>query len=127
MKHTQRVPWTAFPAVHIHCEEKQVKFHPQYQAAKQGDANAAFHLVRETFDDGSIAILAAWKRNTRPILVSVHAEEEMGLNAIPEVLSDTLAARLGWETDGEIVQANVVNHTGADGFSRMARQALFAA
>ncbi|MDN5848667.1 MAG: hypothetical protein L0H63_03375, partial [Nitrococcus sp.] len=59
------------------------------------------------------------------ILVSVTAQEAAGVNAIPEALADLLAARLGLETDASIVQANAVNHTGADGFSRLARQAVF--
>jgi hypoxanthine-guanine phosphoribosyltransferase len=50
----------------------------------------------------------------------------MGKNAIPEVMADILSAALGWPTEPDVVQANVVNHTGADGFSRMARQAVFA-
>lgn len=121
-----RVPWNVFPDVYIHCDEKTVKFHPHYLAAKQGDANAALHLIDDTFNPDSIHTVAQWKRNSTPILVSVHAEEEMGRNAIPEVLADALAMKLGWEADAEIVQANIVNHTGADGFSRMARQAVFA-
>jgi hypothetical protein len=49
----------------------------------------------------------------------------MGVNAIPEVFADELSLRLGWEVDGGVVQVNVVSHTGADGFSRLARQAEF--
>ncbi|MDO8414312.1 MAG: phosphoribosyltransferase, partial [Gallionellaceae bacterium] len=51
--------------------------------------------------------------------------EQNGVNAIPEVFADELAQRLGWEVDGGVVQVNVVSHTGADGFSRLARQAEF--
>jgi hypothetical protein len=60
-----------------------------------------------------------------PILVSAHAIEGMGVNAIPEVLADILVAHLGWRTDSGIVQTNIVRHTGADGFSRLSRQAEF--
>ena len=50
----------------------------------------------------------------------------MGKNAIPEVMADVLSAALGWPSEPDVVQANVVNHTGADGFSRMTLQAVFA-
>ncbi|MEI6640247.1 MAG: phosphoribosyltransferase [Chlorobium sp.] len=61
----------------------------------------------------------------KPILVSAHAVEGSGVNAIPEALADMLAEQLGWPTDNGIVQINIVAHTGADGFSRLARQAKF--
>jgi hypothetical protein len=47
------------------------------------------------------------------------------VNAIPEVLADVLAAKLNWLVDAGVVQTNMVSHTGADGFSRLARQAAF--
>jgi len=56
------------------------------------------------------------------ILVSVHAIEGTGVNAIPEALADLLAEYLGWRTDSGIIQTNIVGHTGANGFSRLARQ-----
>ena len=54
-----------------------------------------------------------------------HAVEGSGVNAIPEALADMLARQLGWPADNGIVQINIVAHTGADGFSRLARQARF--
>lgn len=59
------------------------------------------------------------------MLVSAHAYEREGVNAIPEVLADVVAARLCWRVDGGVVQTNVVTHTGADGFARLARQPAF--
>ena len=44
---------------------------------------------------------------------------------MPEVFADVLGRRLGWPVDGGILQTNVVAHTGADGWSRMARPAAF--
>lgn len=60
-----------------------------------------------------------------PILVSAHAVERAGVNAIPEALADIISKQLGWRADANIVQTNIVAHTGADGFSRLARQAEF--
>ena len=55
------------------------------------------------------------------MLVSAHAEEEMRRNAVPQALAAELGQRLGWPVDGVIVQADIVNHTGASGFARLAR------
>jgi hypothetical protein len=63
--------------------------------------------------------------NRMPLLASAHAFEKTGVNAIPEALADELGERTCFPIDGSIVQINVVGHTGADGFSRLARQALF--
>ncbi len=60
-----------------------------------------------------------------PILVSAHAYEREGVNAILEALADELGRRLDWPVDSEIVQSNIVAHTGAGGFERLARQATF--
>ncbi len=57
--------------------------------------------------------------------VSAHAVERAGVNAIPEALADIIAKQLEWRADAGIVQTNIVAHTGADGFSRLARQAEF--
>ncbi len=38
---------------------------------------------------------------------------------------DIVSKQTGWRADDSIVQTNIVAHTGADGFSRLARQAEF--
>jgi hypothetical protein len=120
-----RIPWGNFPDVLIHASESAVKQHPGYWAAKTGDAAAAERLISDTLNLVKIDELAALLAGHQPILVSAHAYEQNGVNAIPEVFADELAQRLGWEVDGGVVQINVVSHTGADGFSRLARQAKF--
>lgn len=47
------------------------------------------------------------------------------MNAIPEAFADAMGALLDWPVDRNIVQCNIVGHTGAGGFERMARQASF--
>ena len=120
-----RRPWGDFPDVLIHAAETSVKQHPAYPAAKCGDAGAALDLVREVFDDALPDRLIALVGGRQPMLVSAHAYEREGVNAIPEVLADVMAKRLGWRVDGGVVQTNVVTHTGADGFARLARQPAF--
>ena len=120
-----RTPWQDFPDVLIHASESAVKQHARYRAAKTGDAVAAVYLVRDTLNPQQATTLAALLSGHQPIFVSAHAYEQNGVNAIPEVLADALGQRLGWEVDSGVVQVNVVSHTGADGFSRLARQAEF--
>jgi hypothetical protein len=120
-----RTAWNSFQDVQIHAAESVVKKHPSYPAAKSGDAEAAQALVRDTINDGQVEALHRLITGKSPILVSVHAYESEGVNAIPEAFADELAGRLGLETDAGIVQTNVVTHTGADGYGRLARQPVF--
>jgi hypothetical protein len=111
----------------IHASESAVKQHPAYRAAKTGNGHAALALVHDTLNPAQNRRLQALVGpQGRPILVSAHAYEREGVNAIPEILADEIGKLLGWPVDGQVLQVNVVTHTGADGFSRLARQAEFA-
>ena len=120
-----RAPWQEFPDVLIHASESAVKQHPAYVAAKSGDDLAARELVGDTIDVGKVRALEGLLVGRAPVLVSAHAFEQTGVNAIPEALADELGRRLGWAVDSNVVQSNIVSHTGADGFSRLARPAAF--
>lgn len=124
MNFPPRFPWDAPVDVYLHAEESKVKFHVDYQAAKTGDVVAAARLVAATMSSRVVDSLRQFDALT-PILVSAHAYESEGVNAIPEALADELGNRLGWSVESSIVQVNVVGHTGADGFTRLARQAAF--
>jgi hypothetical protein len=120
-----RTPWHNFPDVLIHASETSVKQHTDYPAAKSGDGLAAIRLVRDTINPDLIESLGLLLAGHQPILVSAHAYERQGVNAIPEVFADEIGKQLAWQVDSSVVQINVVAHTGADGFSRLARQAEF--
>jgi len=111
-----RTAWGEFPDVQIHAGETTVKKHPSYHAAKLGDADAAEKLVSETINNDQVEALRKLAEGHDPILVSVHAYEKGGVNAIPEAFADELANRLRLRTDTNIVQTNAVEHTGADGY-----------
>ena len=120
-----RTPWANFPDVLIHAGESAVKQHPAYKAAKAGDGVAAMTLIRDTMNADRNRELAQYLAGQAPTLVSAHAYERNAVNAIPEVFADLLSQALNWPVDHGVYQANVVFHTGADGFSRLARQARF--
>lgn len=120
-----RLPWDGFPDVLIHASESAVKQHPRYPAAKSGDAQAAMDLVADTFNIRQVEALAAMFPETAPTLVSAHAYEREGVNAIPQAFADALGGLLAWPVDSNVVQSNIVAHTGAGGFERLAPQASF--
>lgn len=121
-----RTAWGKFPDVLIHAPESNVKQHPDYHAAKSGDAAAAARLVYDTINYNQVeALRVLLNDKATPVLVSAHALEADGINAIPDVFAKALSDKLGWENDGNIVQTNIVSHTGSDGYGRLSRQAQF--
>ena len=112
---TLRSSWNDFPDVVIHANESVVKKHPDYIAAKSGNASAANNLVLETFSQDKVEYMRQTFSGLSPILISAHAYENEGVNAIPEVFATQLAKQLSWGIEGDVVQTNVVTHTGAGG------------
>ena len=121
-----RTPWGNFPDVLIHASESAVKQHPAYQRAKSGHGPSATALVNDTMSEPQNQRLLDLLHGHTPTLVSAHAYERQGVNAIPEAFAVEISKAVGWPHDTAVAQINVVEHTGADGFSRMARQAEFA-
>lgn len=99
-----RFPWNSeFPPVWIHATESAVKRHLSYVAAKAGDPDEAFRLINDTLSADVVGELMRTFQGRQPILVSAHAIEGTGVNAIPEVLADVLSQQSGWRVDGGIV------------------------
>ena len=128
MKPPPRVAWRDFPDAVLLAEETSTKRHPAYAAAKAGDAAAATNLVHALVEEAGIVavrrLLDAMEA-VRPTLASAHAYEREGVNAIPAALAKLLGERLGVAFDTAVVQTNIVGHTGAGGYGRLARQAAF--
>ena len=120
-----RVHWTSLPDVVLHAGESAVTKHPEYTAAKRGDFQAAARLVSASISEAAIDRLAEIIGTRAPILVSVHAFEADGTNAIPRALAEQLGEYLNIRVENSVFQVNVVKHTGADEFSRLERQAGF--
>jgi hypothetical protein len=120
-----RFPWDDFPDVLIHAPELFVKRHASYAQAKAGDAIAAARLVMDSLADDVTNRLSLEFGQYSPVLLPVLAEESAGLNPIPRVMAEILGYLLQWNVEKQVVQSNVVGHTGAGGFVRLANQALF--
>ena len=128
MKPPPRVAWRGFPDAVLLADETRTRRHPAYPAAKAGDTEAATSLVHALVDEAGVAAvrrLLGTVETARPVLVSAHAYERDGFNAIPAALARLLSEGLGVPFDTAVVQTNVVAHTGAGGYGRLARQAAF--
>ena len=129
MRPPPRVAWRSFPDAVLLADEIRTRRHPEYAAAKAGDAAAAAELVHALVDDAGVAavriLTEAASAGRAPVLVGAHAYERDGFNAIPAALTRLLSERLDAPCDTGVVQTNVVGHTGADGYGLLARQATF--
>jgi adenine/guanine phosphoribosyltransferase-like PRPP-binding protein len=120
-----RFPWHDFPDVVLHSPESAVKKHPRYLSAKTGSIEDAELLCDDVVSDKALATLRMLPQLQDVTLVAAHAYEAEGVNALPFAAALKLSEQLKLEFETEIVQTNAVRHTGADGFSRLARQASF--
>ena len=127
-KQPPRAAWRDFPDAFLLAPERETLSHPEYAAAKSGDAVAAARLVDALVNQVDLVKIRRFldgREDDQPVLVSAHAYERDGYNAIPAALARLVSERAGIPYDTNIVQANIVGHTGADGYSRLARQATF--
>lgn len=120
-----RTDWHNFPDVLIHAEERAVKKHPDYPAAKAGDIGAAKRLVEASLSEQIVATADRALAGSNALIASVHAHEADGINRIPAVLAEVLGERLGLRAEESVVQINRSGHTGAGGYHRLAHPALF--
>lgn len=114
-----------FPEIVVHCAVRRRDAHPCYITAKSGDPGAALELVSDIFDPDKIDEIRRSLNKLHPLLVPVRAIENSGRNYIPDAYAERLAHDLGLTVDTRIVQVNVVGHTRASGFARIARPAAF--
>lgn len=125
MDQPTRFPWNHFPDVLIHASEQHVKQHFSYQQAKAGDVIASANLVLDTLSYATVSRMNGEFASHVPILLPVLAEESTGINSIPRVMAEILGHLLQWDVEERVLQVNVVGHTGASGFVRLAHQPIF--
>ena len=130
MKPPPRAAWEGFADVVLLAGESEVRQHPQYPDAKSAkDGEAAANLVAQLVDDSGITavqtLIAAVSETGAPVLVCANAFEGRGFNAIPAALAELLSEGLEVPFNSDVSQTNLVSHTGADGYGRLARQACF--
>jgi DNA repair protein RadC/GNAT superfamily N-acetyltransferase len=117
--------WSGFPEALIGSTLGSSTRHPDYRAAKAGDTDAAWRVVRDIMPDETIERVRSMLGGRKPVVVPVHAQEAAGRNKLPVALARLLADRLGLEVATDIVQASAVHRGGKDGFYRLANQPQF--
>jgi hypothetical protein len=123
-----RAPWDGLPEVVTLASQSAIKKHPDYEQAKQGNVHdaapaakrLALDFVSPAALDACAALPVAGAR-----LIPVHALEGQGFNRIPAAFAELLAEKLNLDIETGIIQVNVVNHTGATGWQRLASPPLF--
>ena len=120
-----RAPWGEFPDTVIVTDERAFKSHAAYDAAKTGDVAAATELAAAFTAEPVIERVRGLLAGRQALIAPVHAFEDQGINRIPAAFGELLAHRLGLEVSEDIVQANVVSHTHASGWGRIARPPVF--
>ena len=112
----------------IWTKDYALKEHPDYRAAKAGDADAAIRLVVDVSMPLTPQIMekraaGVWGKNC--IFVAPHAREALGDNAIPQTFAVWLSVMSGGDLDVDIIQTAKVYHTGADAMERMIARPSF--
>lgn len=120
----QGIPAGASEPVATFRNDRPLKAHPDYKAAKAGDKEAAARLVEALVKPENLAA-AREKFGEDVTYVPVIAEEMTGHNAIPGLLAELYAAAAGASTTQDIYQSNQAHHTGAKAMERLAVRAEF--
>ncbi|EHW7386091.1 phosphoribosyltransferase [Escherichia coli] len=121
----ERAPWGDFPKVIRNGDLGSLTNEPEYQAAKQGDTEAALALVDRLISDDTVAQLKTLIGDEKPRIVPVLAVEASGNNKIPLAMAEVLADRLGLEVELDIIQREKVGRTGAGSDHRLAFNPTF--
>ena len=119
---TRGVPEGAAIPASLWRNDRPLKRHADYAAAKAGDASAAVRLVADVASP-LLSTAKAWGKDV--IYVAPHAKEATGVNAIPRVLAAYLAQHTGGQDDANVVQTNRAYHTGADAMQRLLARSTF--
>lgn len=110
--------------IHTSRDTASLKAHPDYSAAKSGNAESAARLVSDLVRPDDIAA-AREKIGDGAIWLAPDAEEASGRNAIPAMLAHLYASETNGTVDDNIVQANRAFHTGANAMQRLIARPVF--
>ncbi|MEI7671229.1 MAG: JAB domain-containing protein, partial [Deltaproteobacteria bacterium] len=110
-------PWPSdFPKSFSHTTVGKVTQHPDHEAAKAGDFDAARRLVADVVKPERIADLA--DRFPDAIIVPVVEQETKGINRIPKALAELYQA-CGLRMDDQMYQIGKAKRSGLDAAQRL--------
>ena len=111
--------------IHLFKDDKPLKAHSDYKAAKAGDLDAACLLVEQLLSSTCFVDSVQSEFKDEYFLLPIVAEELHGDNAIPMALAANLAKELRVKFFDGCVQTNKAYHTGADPMERLISRATF--
>jgi hypothetical protein len=113
-----RSPWNGFPDVAVQTTVAKLKSHPDYDAAKLGDQDAALGVIAQVFKPGKVT-------DSCDLIVPVLQLDAGKQNMLAVAYALRLGRELGAEVFLAICQSNQVSHTGADATTRILGQPTF--
>ena len=99
--------------------------HPDHGAAKAGDTEAAYRLLKDVLSREAVEQVRAAIGDEKPVIVPVLAVEAAGPNKIPAVTAMALGQQLGLTVDRGIYQSVRAKRTALDGMGRIFQQPEF--
>lgn len=117
------IPAAAQNVIAPHSIDTAIKAHPDYRAAKSGDALAALRMVEAILTPETLGKIRALGPDV--IYAPVIAVEQSGHNAIPMAMASYIEGELGGTVTDDISQVNRSYHTGAKAMERLGARATF--
>lgn len=99
--------------------------HPDHGAAKAGDTEAAYRLLKDVLSREAVEQVRTAIGAEKPVIVPVLAVEAAGHNKIPAVTAMALGQQLGLTVDRGIYQSVRAKRTALDGMGRIFQQPEF--
>jgi hypothetical protein len=101
-----RTPWNAFPDITVQTTVAKLKAHPDYDAAKSGDQDAALRVIDQLFKSGKLI------DSSCDLVVPVLQLDAGRQNMLAVAYAVRLAKEIGADVFFGICQSNQVSHTG---------------
>lgn len=111
-----------FPEVVNHTSTMKARSHPDFEAAKHGDFDAAIRLVDSLVKLEKVLDISQHYPNAR--IAYIHCKEGLSANMIPAAYASMFAA-MGMNVEDDIVAVNKVSHTNSSDLARMSKRLRF--
>lgn len=116
----ESTPWGSFfPAVTNHTSAAYARSHPEFDAAKHGDFDAALRLVDDLVKDERIRQIAEEYPNAH--VVYNHKMQGERINMIPAAYAAKFSA-VGMTVEHDIIAITDVSHTNASDIARISKR-----
>ena len=116
----ESTPWGSFfPAVTNHTSAAYARSHPEFDAAKHGDFDAALRLVDDLVKDDRIRLIAQEYPNAH--IVYNHKMQGERINMIPAAYAAKFSA-IGMKVEHDIIAITDVSHTNASDIARISKR-----